>query len=69
MDLRRIREIRQRAGRAGNRGGGVVVKKLGHGIKAHAAGIERQHNHSCVIFAVKVLDYLDVATEHTDTDI
>jgi hypothetical protein len=52
-----------------NHDGGVLVKNLGRGIKAHFAGIERQDNRTSVIFVGKVLDYLEIATEHIDTNI
>lgn len=45
------------------------MKNLDRGIKAHFAGIERQDNHTCVILVGNVLDYLEIATEHIDTNI
>jgi len=46
-----------------------VVKKLGRGIKARFAGIERQDNFTWVIFVGKVLDYLEITIEHINTNI
>jgi len=46
-----------------------VVKKLGRGIKARFARIDRQDNHTCVFFVVRVIDYLGIAIEHICTKI
>jgi len=46
-----------------------VEKNLGRGIKAHFAGIALQDNRTSVILVGKVPDYLEIAIEHTDTNI
>jgi len=45
------------------------VVKLGRGIKARFARIERQDNHTRVIFVGKVLDYLEITIEHIGANI